>query len=332
MRIIRWGAALTAGLAIVATLVGLWIYRPISPTHPTLAEAKPPPLVPLRQFYADSSSRWRYQLSRDGKWLSWLESRFLKPALHVRPLDGDDTSIFHTDDVVRWYAWSADSRYLVYQADRDGWENDVIVSIDVTKPNAEPRSYDFGKDVKSFVVQIPDGAGSSIVMGHNGLDRGRFDLYRLNLASGDTEPIGERQEPRTWTHLTRKGDVFARTRTTEQGWSIFELKDKDRWIEKWRGFPPETFYPITPPREDGTLVAISNRARDTSALVSVNLATMVETVLDHTPDADYGSAFIDRETLKPLIGFSQPGYQRRHFFDDRVKALFTALNAPSRWS
>jgi len=324
---IALGAVALLALSVFGAL--LLIYRPIDVTHPALAKADLPPLVPLRRFYADASSRWRYQLSRDGKHMSWLESRWLKPALHVRPLEGGATKTFSTDDEVRWYAWSADSRYLLYQADRDGWENDVIVSIDVSKPDAEPRSYDFGKDVKSFLVQVPQQGSSTIIIGHNARDRKLFDLFRLDLASGETEPIGERYEQRTFVYFDKSGVPFARQRTTKDGFfKVFEVKAETRWIEKKRWADQEHRFVPLQAAKDGRMYAISDIGRDKAAFVSVDLATMAEIVIDANDGADYGGVWFDHVTGEPLIGFSQPGNQARTFFDPEIEALVGKLDLP----
>ena len=102
----------------------------------------------------------------------------------MKPLGEEAVNVFHTDDEVRWYAWADNSRHLIYLADRDGWENDVFVSIDTNKPNAKPRTYEFGKQVKSFLYKVPQDGGPNVIIAHNGRDRSRFDLYRLNLESG----------------------------------------------------------------------------------------------------------------------------------------------------
>ena len=113
--------ALFIFLAIVGAVgTGAWVFRSISPTHPALESANLPPLVPLRTFYANTEARWRYSLSPDGSKLSWLESKWFRPALWVKPLGASEAEIFSTSDEVRWYVWASNSRHLLYQADRDG--------------------------------------------------------------------------------------------------------------------------------------------------------------------------------------------------------------------
>lgn len=301
-----------------------FIFPSIPATHPALQNGMPD-LVPLRHFYANADSRWRYRLSPDGKRLAWLESKYLKPALWVRPLEGDETQIFHTDDEVRWYTWSADSRYLLYQADRDGWENDVIVSIDVTQPGAAPRSYDFGASVRSGIYSVPEEGGNEILISHNGRDASRFDLYRLNLDTGETTTIGLSQEQGVWWDVNRAGDVFARQRyITGDDWRV-ELRDGDDWREIARGGLDDNFWIIDEPDEAGALLAISDLGRDKRALVQVDAATGAEDVLfeDDIVDLSWVELHPDDGRLQSVVTY--PGYQERAYFDDAYEKVLTAL-------
>ncbi len=317
-------------VALIITLVGAgaWVNRSISPTHSALVSADLPPLIPMRELYANTASSWRYRLSPDGTKMSWLESKWFKPALWVKSINGDKTNIFNTDDEVRWYAWSSDSRYLVYQADRDGWENDVLVSIDTQKPNSKPRSYEFGKDVKSFFYKIPKDSGSTVLIGHNARDRSRFDLFKLDLSSGETTSIDISVEEGVYWHITSSGEVYARTRYISGADWRFEVKEKDGWREILRGTFEDIFDPVSDPDENGVSYAISNLGRDKSALVKVDLKNGKEELVDQHQDVDYGRIILDVKTQKPLMAMLNPGYQERRYFDDNYKAMIKPLKLP----
>ncbi len=315
-------------LAIIMVAVGAWIYRPIAATHPALVKADMPPIIPLREFYANTEARWRYQLSPDGKNLSWLESKWFKPALWVKPLEGDSRKTFHTDDEVRWYAWSADSRYLIYQADRDGWENDVLVSIDTQSPDAKPRSYDMGKDVKSLLIQVPDAAEDNIIIAHNGRDRRRFDLYQLNLESGVTTPLGQAQERGIYWHLSRDGDVYARTRYYDKAKWAFELDLGGLWKPVVRGDFGDHFIPLGTWDKNDTLYALSNMGRDKQALVKFNIRHQRETVLNIKDNVDISGVLMDRETGEPQVIFSHPGHQKLDVLDPELAILISKIKRP----
>lgn len=316
-------------VVFVALLVlagaGVFLAFPSIPASHQSLQAGLPELVPLRHFYANSESRWRFRLSPDGERLAWLEAKNLKPALWVRPLDGADAEIFHTDDEVRWFAWSADSRFLLYQADRDGWENDVVVSIDVTRPGAEPRSYDFGKSVKSSIHRIPAEAGNEILIEHNGRDASKFDLYRLNLDSGAAELVHEIAELGVWWAIDRKGEIYGRSRyLTPDDWRV-ELRDGDNWREIRRGGLEERFWILAQPEADGRILAISDIGRDKRVLVRFDPETGVEEVVFGDDEVDLSWVELDPRNGRPLSAVTYPGYQSRVFFDEEYKTTMGDL-------
>ncbi len=321
--------ALFIFLAIVGAVgTGAWVFRSISPTHPALESANLPPLVPLRTFYANTEARWRYSLSPDGSKLSWLESKWFRPALWVKPLGASEAEIFSTSDEVRWYVWASNSRHLLYQADRDGWENDVLVSINTSKPGAKPRTYDFGKDVKSFFYKIPKNADSDVLIAHNARDRSRFDLYRLNLDSGKTTSMDLSIEEGVSWHVTSDGEIFARTRYVSGADWRFEMRENDGWREVLRGTFEDIFSPFSDPDKNNISYAISNIGRDKSALVQVDLNTGEEKVIDQHPTVDYGWVVLDAERQTPLMASLYPDYQQRRYFDKTYEAMIRSLNPP----
>ena len=310
-------------LLVVALAAGalFLVFPPISAKHPALQTGLPD-LVPLRHYYANSQSSWRYRLSPDGTHIAWLESKNLKPALWVRPLDADSTEIFHTPDEVRRYQWSADSRYLLYQADRDGWENDVIVSIDVTRPGAEPRTYDFGKDVKSWIHSVPAEGGADILIGHNGRDRTTFDLHRLNLDTGETTSLHIVSELGVGWRSNRQGEIYARTvHESADDWRT-ELRQADgSWAPIAAGGMEEHFEVLAEPDETGRVLALSSMGRDKSSLVRLDPLTGAEELLFADDSVDTAWVELHPVSGTPLSAVSYPGHQHRTFFDPDYKAL-----------
>ncbi len=318
-------------VALVASAAAAGVFlanRPISATHPALADGDLPELVPLRAFYADSSAQWRFRLSPDGKRIAWLESKWLKPALWVRDLNGDGANVFRTPDRVRWYAWSADGRYLLYLADRDGWENDQIVSVDVTRADAQPRTYDFGKDVKAYLAEIPLDGGPEILIAHNGRDRTRFDLYRLNLDTGDTVELDlVTQRGVNWS-FDRNGTVFARRILDDNSRWRVEIRDPDGWREMVRGGMEDSFHVLAKPDEEGRVLGLSDLGRDKRALVRRDIETGGEEVVFAHNKVDLSWVALHPETRDPIMAVVYPGRQEIVFFDSDTKRMIDRIGAP----
>lgn len=317
------------GLPVLLILAaGLFLFRPIAESHPVLVQSDLPQLIPLRAFYANADERWRYRLSPDGRKLAWLEAKWLRPALWVQPLDDQGTEIFHTSDRVRRYRWSSDSKYLLYLADRDGWENDVLVSVDTTTAGSQPRTYDFGKNVRTALEFIPTDGGSSVIVAHNGRDRSRFDLYRLDLESGESEPLDLSLDQGTHWSFDRNGNIFARKRFRSRSEWLQQVRDGDGWRDVLSGGMEDAFYLISGPDDTNRALALSNLDRDTTALVQVDLTTGRQTEISGRSDVDFGHVVLHPEDERPLIALHNPGRQTREFFDDTMRQQVDALKLP----
>lgn len=313
---------------LLVLAAGLFWARPIAESHPVLEGSDLPPLIPLREFYANADERWRFRLSPDGRKLAWLEAKWLRPALWVQPLDDQDTEIFHTRDRVRWYRWSSDSKYLLYLADRDGWENDVLVSVDTTTPGSQPRTYDFGKNVRTALEFIPSDGGAKVIVAHNARDRSRFDLYRLDLESGETEPLDLSLDQGTHWSFDRIGEIFARKRYLSGTEWLQQVRDGESWRDLLGGGMEDAFYLVSGPDDTDRALALSNLGRDTTALVQVDLTTGRQTEISARSDVDFGRIVLHPEDERPLIALHNPGRQEREFFDDTMRKHVAALNLP----
>lgn len=316
-------ALLVAGAVAIILLV----YPPIRATHPAITHGDLPELVPLRAFYANTASSWRYRLSPDGTRIAWLQAKRLRPALWVRNLEDTTAEIYQTADEVRWYQWSSNGQYLLYLADRDGWENDQLVSIDVTKGNSTPRSYDFGRDVRSFLVQVPKDSGSDVLIAHNARDRSKFDLYRLNLDSGETVSLGEVQDRSVWWNFTPQGEIFARTRTLNDGTWVLELKQDTKWREIANGGHGDSLHLLTPPDVADNALALSNLGRDKRVLVRKNLFEGTETVLAAHDEVDLAWVAQHPVSLEPMLAVSFPGKQDRKVLDQKLGDIIDQIDS-----
>ena len=323
-------------LVLVCALValaagGLYFvaFPAIKPTHATLQKAALPDLIPLRDFFAERQSNWRYRLSPDGTRMAWLSVSGFRPALFVRPIDGSEADVFQTDDEVRWYVWSADGRYLLYQADRDGWENDQIVSIDVSQPDATPRTYDFGRNVKSWIQFVPPEGGAEIVVAHNAREPALFDYYVLNLDTGETELLHQ-QDPfqrESWG-FDRSGKPFTKSVQSIDGqWGV-EIKMDGRWRSVARGGMEDDIYIVTEPDADGWVYAVSNLKRDTSKLVRREIVSGREEEVSGRDAVDVSWLMTHPVTQAPIAVVTYDGRQQLDFLDPAIEEMVAQIDRP----
>ena len=115
-------------------------------TTPTAASfpqiASGPPLVTVRQFFANAETRFGYRVSPDGTRLGWIGSHAGRSTVHVATLAGDDVRAINTHSRrnIRAFTWARDSRRVLYLLDDGGDENFHVHVVQRPAGRASARS------------------------------------------------------------------------------------------------------------------------------------------------------------------------------------------------
>lgn len=293
------------------------------PTHPSLAGAQLPGLVPVRDFVASREATGGYRVSPDGQRIAWSGTDGVVPAVWVRPIDGGEAKAFRIR--ARSIRFSADSRWLGITADPTGDENTRIYAAPVEGPGTELRELlPAPRSVARFVDAV-DGSGDFIVTS-NQRDKKVFDLYRVSAAGGAPVLLAENPGNVSWWGVDTSGQLRARAR----------LQGEQTLVERL-GAEPGSWLPVTQRSRWDTLGifglheegrrawALSNRGRDKLALVRLDMATGAEEVLFESPDVDLDDVSLSRRTRAPLVAYFMPGYPQRKVFDTALAARLSAL-------
>src|SRR6187402_952730 len=94
MRLAKIAASLL--LLTLVSASGLYAHfsRDVPPTHPSLVAATLAPLIPVRDFYADTDAEWDYQPSFDGTMIAWYAVDWASTVIRVQRMG--DTEPFVT--------------------------------------------------------------------------------------------------------------------------------------------------------------------------------------------------------------------------------------------
>ena len=126
--------------------------------------------------------------------------------------------------------------------------------------------------------------------------------------------------------LTADGRAAARLRLAPSGRFAFEAPDTEGSWEEVFVFDAGTWLSLLGPvRPDGTVWALSNRGRDRQAVVVLDVRTGAEKVFHRDARFDVRWANLAADDGRPLVAFSDPGYQKIRYFDDRARRAFEAL-------
>lgn len=325
----RIKSALTrlATLATLATLVAAGGCA-FAPSHPSLANAQLPALIPVRDFVANRETTGGYSVSPDGKKMAWVGTSGFSPAVFVKtlaPVGGrDDTKAFVTR--LRYYRWTADSRHLLAVADLTGDENAHIYAGAVEGSSTVMRDLTPFDNTNSHFLRNVDGS-SDFLATSNRRDKRVFDVYRFDATTGKYQLMANNPGNVAWWGADKAGQLKARV-LLEGDRSLLQVPeagDGSNWktTAEWSRFDGLQAIDFTADGESAWV--LSNRGRDKMALVKLNLQTGLETVVFAVPDVDLDWVRLTRKTLMPLAAHSMPGYPQIDVFDADLKSRLQAL-------
>ncbi len=265
----------------------------------------------------------------------------------VAPADKPEDAVAITKDTlrgVRIYFWAYNNEQVIYLQDLGGDENWQVHAVNVkTKedkiltpfeeiigPDGKPVTLPNGKKLRPR-AQIQDVSykyPNEILIGLNTRDPKYFDVYSLNIITGDMKMI---QQNDRFLGFQTDDDFnirYAIENTPDGGAEIFIPDGKGGW-KSFDKIPMEdmlTTWPITFDKTGKILYMIDSRGRNTAALVSVDLKTGNKNIIFEDPRADLSNVMI--HPTEKTIEAAASEYLRTEWkvLDNSVKADLDYLN------
>ena len=162
--------------------------------------AELPPLIP-RDIIFGNAQQSQAQISPDGARLSWLAPDKSGVAnVWVMPF-GETNAQPVTNEShrpIRWYAWAADSKHILYLQDNGGDEIDHLFSTDLT--TSIVRDLTPFRGVRAQNVMLDLNYQKDVLVALNMRDRHLFDIFRIDLETGAiTSEARNPGDVLTWT-------------------------------------------------------------------------------------------------------------------------------------
>ncbi len=228
-------------------------------------------------------------ISPDGTMLAYLAPDQGVLNVWVRTLGKTDDRVITNDRKrgIRNFAWQYDSRNILYGQDKDGDENWHLYQANLASKQTKDLT-PFEKSRADIVSLDPDHP-DTILIQSNKRDAKVFDVYRVNLKSGelalDTQNPGDVQSWQADHNL----EVRAAQITTEDGGVIIRVRAdlKSPWRELIKWGADETLGQIvnfTP--DNKALWIITSLDANAAQLISVDIATGKRTVIAGDPQFD----------------------------------------------
>ena len=269
------------------------------------ARAQPAPRIPLKDFF-DNPKISSAAISPDGRQLAFLAPEASRMNIWVcdvaTSLDSAKAITHDTQRGIMHFVWTRDSRYVLFEQDRNGDENFHLFRADPLHPDAKAVDLTPMAGARAEVIDLPRGRPGEAVVAINGRDKRYFDAYRLDLETGELQLLEENPgDVDTW-HVDSHGEIRA---CTAQVGTKTEIRARDSASGPFRTlatYTDEETPSVHGFSADGTYLYFSS-ARDANAerLVKLDLKTGKETLIDADPEYDLSEVIISDRT-KQLLG------------------------------
>jgi len=287
----------------------------------------------LRDFFS-KPERAFFRLSPDGKALGFMQPYERRENIYVIPLASDGkTPDFNrarrlTSETARdisIYFWKGND-HILYVKDFGGDENYHIVSVDLQSGKLKDLT-PFPKVRASIVDDLKDDPDHVLIQ-HNKRDPKVFDVYRLNVKTGDSTLVA--QNPGDITNWLTDHLGRVRIATTTDGVNtslLYRASEKDSFKTVLTTDFRTTVEPLFFTFDNESLYALSNRGRDKTALVVLDPETGKESEpFFANPDVDLDGASYSRKRKVLTYASFNTWKEQYHFFDPESKTLFAKLH------
>ena len=258
----------------------------------------------------------------------------------VAPVDNPEKAVAVTNDTlrgIRIYFWSYNNEQILYLQDLGGDENWQLHAVNVgTKEdkNLTPFEEIIGPDGQP--VTMPDGRKlrpranmqevsykypNEILIGLNTRNPQYFDIYKLNIISGELNMIQQNDRFAGFQTDNDYNVRYALENTPDGGMEIFIPDGKNGW-KTFDKIPMEdalTTSPIDFNKAGDVLYMIDSRQRNTAALIAVNLTTGEKELIYENQRADLSNIMI--HPTEKTIEAAASDYLRTEWeiFDESIK-------------
>jgi dipeptidyl aminopeptidase/acylaminoacyl peptidase len=274
-----------------------------------------PERIPLEDFFR-KPDKIMLRLSPSGRYLAYMEPYERRLNVFVKDMEsGEVTRV--TGDTRRdipGYLWANDER-LVYAQDRDGDENYRLHAVG--RDGSSRLDLTPFEDVKCSLVDDLEDVEDEILFQMNRRNKEVFDVFRLNVKTGDMEMIAENPGNIQSWKTDHEGRLRVAQTTDGVNTSILYRPEE---TDDWRTVATYNFKEAASPLfftfDNRSLYVASNVGRDREALFEFDLTTGKETrlIYEH-PEVDV-TALLKSKRRKVVTGVAyETDRLHYHFFD-----------------
>ena len=310
--------------AMISLLTGGFLSAQTPSPPPT---SKIPPKIPVRDFFRNPVSRG-YDLSPDGKSISFLQPWESRLNIFVRPVNGGEARRLTSekDRDIQQYFWKGND-FVIYAMDDRGDENFHLKRVKVKDGEVKDVT-PFPKVRSELVDDLEDVSETDILFRMNKRDPKVFDVFRLNVPTGEMKLAAQNPGNIDRYITDHAGKIRAAITTDGVNTSLLTRPDESAEFKSvlttnFRQQCAPQFYTF----DNKAIYASSNIDRDKSAIVVIDPKTAKETQLVYqNPEVDVDSlAFSKKRKVLTFAAFDTWKLQR-HFFDPETESIYKTLS------
>ena len=296
------------------------------------ASATPvPPQFPLKDFFRNPDKGF-FRLADDGKTLAFMQPASVdgQPArlnIFVQPLDGSTLKgeprriTGETARDISNFYWKG-SRTVLFEKDFGGDENYHVVAVDTITGKLTDLTPHQG--VRASVIDDLEDDPDHVLISHNQRNPEAFDVYRVNVRTGESTRVAENPGNVVDWQTDHAGRV--RAALTSDGLNT-TLLYRDTEKEDFRPLITTDFKTSVSPVffsfDNKQLYALSNRGRDTLALVTIDPAKPEdEKEIFDAKTVDLAGASYSRLRKVLTAAIYETDKTQHKFFDAETESLY----------
>ncbi|MDH5856285.1 S9 family peptidase [Lampropedia aestuarii] len=294
------------------------------------------PQLPLRDFFRNPEQA-AFRLSDDGRTLGFMKPASVdgQPArmnIFVQALDGSSLvgearqlTQESARDIAGYFFKGND--VVLFQKDFGGDENFHVLAVNVhTGKVTDLTPFE---QVRAGIEDDLEDDPDHILIGHNHRNPEVFDVYRVNIHTGEAVRVAENPGNIVGWATDHAGKVRAATTTDGLHTSLLY---RDSEAEEFRPLITTDYRTSVSPAffsfDNQQLYLMSNRGRDKVAFVRIDPAQPdVEELIYSTEEVDLASVAYSSKRKVITVAAYETDKVQLHFFDDNSRALYDKLKA-----
>lgn len=284
-----------------------------------------PDSIPLEDFFRESDQQG-FQLSPDGKHMAFVQPVNNRLNLFVKEVGKDEIKQLtsETERSLAGFAWVSNNR-LIYAKDSGGDENYhlLVVGID-GKGQRDLTPYE---NTTSQLIDVLPDVPNHVLIGMNKRDPRIFDVYRINMDTGETVLAAENPGNITGWMTDNNGKLRIAVASDGNVSSLlYREKEEDPFKPLLNTSLGETFSPLMFTGDNKNLYALSNMGTDKNAIVEFDPAAkkVVKTVFSH-PDVDVSGIIPSRADKTVVAAVYVTDKVHYTFFDSGLEEVYNTI-------